>query len=247
MKNKLKLKKNKSPQKNFQKLITVLFYTIIIGLILSLITIKYFSQKIKPSLTKYAISETKRLTTQIINNTLTSKNLYKEEYQNILEIEKDQNNLITAINFNTPNVNKIIEKATNQIQYNIKQLEQGNIEKIDKYLISQIDYQKIKNGIVYYIPSGNITGAFLTSNIGPQIPIKFSMSGDVKTSIDSQVKEYGINNALIEVNLIVSVDMLVNMPFVSQTVTVTNQIPIIMKIIQGTIPDYYLTSNSSQK
>ena len=63
------------------------------------------------------------------------------------------------------------------------------------------------------------------------------------SKIDSNVKEYGINNAMIEVKIKVSVTMIINMPFVSKEVNVNTEVPIIMKIIQGTIPEYYLGNN----
>lgn len=245
---KINSNKNSQPIKNsklnrLKKISNIFFYIIIIGFISSILLISYFSKKIQPSLTKYAVSETKRITTLIINNSIDNNSSKVIDYESILEIERDNNNEIKMIDFNTNKVNEILENINNQIQYNIKQVELGNLDNLDDYMkgVSEIDYEKIEDGIVYYIPFGNISGNILTNNLGPKIPIKFGMSGDVVSSIKSDIKEYGINNAMIEVDVLVTVTMIINMPFVSKSVKVDSSIPITMKIIQGTIPDYYLS------
>ena len=63
--------------------------------------------------------------------------------------------------------------------------------------------------------------------------------GDVVSNLETNVKEYGINNALIEIGVSVSVNSLVNLPFVSKKITVSTVIPLSLKLIQGNIPSYY--------
>ena len=50
-----------------------------------------------------------------------------------------------------------------------------------------------------------------------------------------------------KVKIKVKVTMQINMPFVSKETTVKTSVPIVMKIIQGTIPDYYLKNDSLNK
>lgn len=221
------------------KLKNILIHLIIISIILSLVLIKYYTTKIEPSITKYAESETKRIITLIINNSIHdyTKNNIKQE--NIFTV--DNNNNISTINLNTEELNKITDSINIIIGKNIKLVEDGKIDKLNLDLkgVSEIEYEQIKGGVIYYIPIGNINNSFLTNNIYPQIPIKFSMSGDVISKITSSIKEYGINNALIEIKVNVKVSLLINMPFVTKETTVSTSIPIIMKIIQGNIPEYY--------
>lgn len=232
-----------------KKLKNITIFIFIIGLIASLILIKYFSNKIEPSLTKYAESETKRIITLIINNSIRNQISNQIDTSSIIITKTDDNQNITTIDFNTQNVNKILSLITSTIEKNLKLVETGNVNKLNVDLteVSDIDYQQIKGGIVYSIPVGNVNNSFLLNNIYPQIPIKFTMSGDVISNIDSQVKEYGINNALIEVNAKVSVSMLISMPFVTKEINVNTSIPLIMKIIQGNIPDYYTGTISPSK
>lgn len=227
--------------KDIKKLKNIILFIFIIGIIFALILIKYFSNKIEPSLTKYVESETKRIITIIINNSIRTQISKQIDSNSILITEKDDDQNITTIDFDTQNVNKISSIITSTIEKNLKLVENGNIDElnIDLNEVSDIDYQQLKDGIVYYIPVGNINGSFLINNIYPEIPIKFTMSGDVVSNIESEIKEYGINNALIEVKAKVSVSMIISMPFVTKEISVQTSIPLIMKIIQGNIPDYY--------
>lgn len=237
--------KGDSKSKKDLKIINICIYVFILTLIISLILINHFSKKIRPALLKYAKTETTRITTLIINNSLDTTNDNLINYDSLLELEKDSNNEIKTVTLNTEKVNRLLDIINNRIQYNIRQVEKGNLEQIDKYFknVSEIDYERIKNGIVYYIPMGNITGNIFMNNIGPKIPIKFAMSGNVMSNIKSSIKEYGLNNAMIEVDIEVSVSMSINMPFVTEEIKVENSVPIIMKIIQGEIPKYYLGTN----
>lgn len=230
--------------KKISKLVTIMLYILGIAIILSFVVIKYFSHKIEQPLTKYATSEVRRISTLVINDSI-NKDITTMNLDNIFTTTKNKNNEIVTIDLNTNNINKILNSVNKTIQSNLKKVAAGKINDLDNYFedFSDIDYEEIQNGIVYYIAAGNLSGNILTNNIGPKIPIKFEMSGDVVSTIDSQIKEYGINNAMIEIKIKVSVTMLVNIPFVSKEVKVNTSTPLIMKIIQGTIPEYYLGSN----
>jgi sporulation protein YunB len=233
--------------KKLSKLTTIILYLLVISIILSLFLIKSFSTKIKPSLIKYGEVETKRIITLIINDSISK---FSQEHQNIntiLNIEKDSENKIKTIDFNPQKVTKIQNSINKNIEKNLIAIEKGELNNININInrVSDIEYEEIKKGLIYYIPMGNITGSLLTNNIGPKIPIKFSTTGDITSNIESKVKEYGINNALIEVNIKVSVTMIISMPFISKEVTVTNKIPLFIKIIQGELPNYYLSNNNS--
>ena len=223
--------------KKIKRTLTILLYIFLISLIISIITIKYFSNKIKPSINRYVSQELERIITLIINDTINN---------DLTDIDTNSffitNN--NSIDLNNKNINNVQRKINNHIEKNIRLVSSGKIDKIDKYFntMSDIDYETIQNGIVYYITAGNISNNIFTNNLGPKIPIKFSMSGDSISNINSKVKEYGINNALIEIRINIKVNMIIYMPYVTKKVTVKTTIPIATRIIQGTIPQYYIKS-----
>ncbi len=89
------------------------------------------------------------------------------------------------------------------------------------------------------MPSGIVTNNALLSNLGPKIPVKFELVGDVISNIDTKITNYGINNAMIEISVNVQLNEQIILPFISKRISYTTNIPIAIKLIQGTIPNYY--------
>ena len=75
--------------------------------------------------------------------------------------------------------------------------------------------------------------------IGPKIPIKLKMVGNVTSGITTEVEEYGINNSLITISMEVCVEIQVVLPLTTDYVSITNYIPLAIKLIQGKVPVYY--------
>ena len=229
--------------KKLPKLVTIMLYIVGITFILSLIIIRYFSSKLEPALKYYLSTEVKRVLSLVINDTIsnTTNNI---DINNIIVTNNNSN----TIDINTKYVNQILSNINKDIEKNLRLIEAGKINNLKKYFssLSDIDYEELKGGVIYYISSGNISGNILTNNIGPKIPIKFAMAGHVTSKIDSNIREYGINNALLEINVNVSVNMNVNIPFVTKEVKVETSMPLIIKVVEGEIPDYYLTNNKNK-
>ena len=79
------------------------------------------------------------------------------------------------------------------------------------------------------------------------MPIKFKMVGNISNNLRTEVKNYGINNALIEIRISIKLVEQVILPLTTDKIEIQNSVPIALKLIQGTVPNYYLNgiSNSS--
>ena len=71
------------------------------------------------------------------------------------------------------------------------------------------------------------------------------MDGSVITSIDTNVKSYGYNSALIEISIRIEANTEVVLPFKTKKDKVVNIIPISIKIVQGNVTSF-LTDNISK-
>lgn len=220
-------------------LITILIF---LSLSVSFFFIIYLSKKINPIFMSYAESETRKLMTLVINKSLTKELTLKDEIDNIYHITKSNNEDIQIIDFDSKEVTKFLNNITNLIQNNLKAIEEGNVDLIDleENTLDKYDKDLLKKGIIYEIPILAATNSSLLSNIGPRIPVRFYLIGDVTSNVETEVKEYGINNALVKLSIRINVSGRVNLPFVSENVTVDMVIPVSMKIIQGKIPEFYL-------
>ena len=100
-------------------------------------------------------------------------------------------------------------------------------------------FKDIKHGVVCELPMGVLLSNALFSNSGPVIPIKFNFIGQVSTNLETKIKNYGINNAYIEVNIHIKLNEVITMPMQTRKINVETDVPIAMKIIQGNLPIYY--------
>ena len=90
---------------------------IIVSLIISLVTIimlNLFAKKTQNLLIKYANNQTNIKMNNVIDNTIRNI-LNLEEYNNIIEIEKNEKEEITNINFNNSKINKLLTKSSANI------------------------------------------------------------------------------------------------------------------------------------
>lgn len=218
-----------------------LIVIIIVSIFCSFMLIKYFSKNISPFFMTYAEDEIKRMTNLIINYSINNEIVEMFNDEDIFEIVKNNDDEIQLISYNAKYVNVLLNDISMIIQNNLSAIENGELRGLDLLVGSLDDYdlELLKEGIICEIPFGAFSGSSLLSNIGPKLPVKFNLLGEVDSSINTSVKEYGINNALLEVSIEINVNVRVNLPFISNKITISSNLPISMKIIQGNIPNFY--------
>lgn len=195
----------------------------------------------------YAESETRKLTILVINKAIT-KQMSDSWANDIFEVVYNDKGEIILIDFNSQNTAKILSTMTSLIELNLRAIEEGKIDMLElpNNSLESYDMDLLEKGIITYIPFGIATGSSLLFNLGPKIPVKLSLLGDVITGFSTDVTEYGINNALIKLMIDVKVDTRIILPIISEEITINANIPIAMKVVQGKIPDYYMNGFTSR-
>lgn len=211
-----------------KKLIKFFLILIIILIPINLI-LNYINKKISPKLTNYAELEIRKISNLIITKSITKESLEKININDIFIINKNNNNEILTVDLDTIKINNLIREATINIEENLKQLELGNIN----------EYNELKKGVVLEIPLGQIYNNFLLNSRGPKIPVKLKIIGDMEMETKTKVTNYGINSALIEISLETRIKEKVILPITSKEIQVTQSTPIAIKLVQGTVPNYY--------
>lgn len=229
---KMKLKKHIEISKS-DKIIII----IAIVFFFTFIRIKTFSVKSNTILLNYAKNQSTKIATTIINTSL--KEVIDDEFDDIMKIRNDDNGTILGIDFDSKKSNELNYKINENILSNIKLFETGQINNLNLEYLDNTDYiYKVPIGIIYDIP--------ILVDITAKVPFKISLLSNVESSVSTQVKEYGINNSLIEICINVILNVQIILPFSSETVKINKKIPIDSKIVQGKIPQYYggLLSNA---
>ncbi|MDD2435405.1 MAG: sporulation protein YunB [Bacilli bacterium] len=249
MKKKMSLRKkillNNSKNRNINKIL-IIFILVFITIV---IVFNYINHKISPILLNYAEVETKKIASLIISKAINQEVSESLDVDKLFIISKDDKGEISTIDFDPVIVNKFLLQAINTVQTNLKNLENGNIDEINlgENVLLNYDQENLKKGVFFEMPMGVVFNNVLLANVGPKIPVRFRLIGDIIANIESKVTNYGINNALIEVTIKLVLNERVILPVTSKSITVFVNIPIALKIIQGTVPNYYFNglNNSS--
>lgn len=243
----MKLRSYKTIRNLKLKRSNIVVIIILLVIIAVFICFRIINKKIKPVLLNIAESETKKLATLVINDAIGKQLASDLTIDNLFEMTTDKNGNITSIDFNSVIVNKVLTTTTSTAILNIKYIEEGKVELLDlpDSVMISYDEKDLKKGIIYSIPSGAIFGNTILANVGPKIPVRLNLIGSVTSGMNTKITNYGINNALIEVYVDLSVDLEVILPLMTDRIVVKTSIPVAIKLVQGNIPEYYSNALSS--
>jgi len=206
----MKLKKKKS----IKNKLLIIFLLIIM---FSILLIYYLSNKVMPTILITSKNIVKETGMNIISENVSDRIITILDKEELFKIERDINGNIESIDYNTKVVNVIL-KEVSIISYN-------NFKK----------YEKEKDGIVTYVPLFSGSKNIFFSNLGPKVPIKLILDGNVITSLQTDVKEYGYNSALIEISVRIEANTEVILPFKTTNEKIVNIVPISIKIVEGDV------------
>lgn len=231
---KFKLKKKKNNKK-----LSLLFFILFLSCCISYYLALNISKKITPVLIDVAYVKLTKYSTLIVNSAVDE--LLEEDYEldDLFTVVKNKNDEIQMIDFDSVKVNSLINKASNSAYKTIKLLEEGNIDKIIDKDLEEEEINNLNKGIIMKLPIGSFLSSSLFSNIGPMIPVRFHYIGDVNSNIETKVTEYGVNNALIEIDMVLELTTQIYLPFQTEVKSIECRVPIIIKMINGTVPNYY--------
>ena len=192
---------------------------IILGIIMAIVVINYFSYKFNEVVMPIAEAKTRKYITETINSSADDIKFDND----LFVIEKSNDNEIKMITYNSYEATQLINVITHNIEDNLDKLENDD----EMYVIGEI-------------PFGVVFNNALLRNLGPKIKVRIDIVGDVLSELETEVKPYGINNALVEVRVKLYANAKVVLPLVSKDINITNIIPISINIVNGSIPEAYI-------
>lgn len=231
---KIRLKSKKSIKVSTK--IAILIVALFLAIILFL---SYAGRNILPVIMKQAKIDSKKMAIAIIKNSVNDEVLGVLEEDDMFHVIQNNSGEIQSIDFNPVIINRVLNKTTSIVSENLKKIEIGKIDDITFINNDDYDIKKLKNGVISEVPLGIITNNVLLSNLGPKIPVKINLIGNVVSSIETSVSNYGLNSAMIKIYAKVEVTEEVIIPFTTESVQVVNKIPLAIKIVQGQVPEYY--------
>lgn len=231
--NRVKLKKKKNKSTSTVSIIIILVITV------TILLLNHFSNKAYPMIMKVAEEEGKKMAVLTIKNSVNDEILNILNESELFSVIQDNSGQIQEVNYNSVIINKVLSKTTSVVSNNLKKIEKGEVNDLSFIDKQEYDINDLKNGVIANIPVGVVTNNILLNNIGPRIPVKINLVGNVVSSIDTDISNYGLNSALVKINAKVEVTEAIILPFKTKKIKIVNNVPLSIKIIQGKVPDYY--------
>lgn len=221
-----------------KKKIYIFFSLLILSFFTALYLTSIAGKGLEKVIINYATVETERIANVILNDvTFIDEDLIEDD---LFEISRDNDGNIELINFDTKATNKLLKEINEKAMKRLTAIEKGNtkdLELSDSLKGTRLTF--LDDGVVCDIPIGSLFHNGLIVNLTTSIPIRFSFIGTVSSNIVTNVKEYGFNNALVEVGIEVTIKEKITMPHSTKSVPITTKVNLTTQLIQGSVPDYY--------
>lgn len=218
----------------------VLFFIISVSS-LTMFLFLAFNKKVSPKLSHVANLEFTKVIQSIASN---YESILDVPLDNLFVVNLNQKNEILTVDYKMEEIYKISKEVTNTLLTNINNASQNEYS---RYLKNDLNYHQ-NNTILLMMPMGIVSNYVFLNNLGPRLPVVFHFVNSVFTNVKTKMTNYGINNALVEIYLEVSLNYELITPVEFQNQNLNFTIMLGAKIINGTVPNWYgneLITNSS--
>lgn len=175
-----------------------------------------FKKNIEPTLKALCESNAKSIAI-ITTNKAVYEFIKDIKYEDLINIQKDENNRITSLSANVIKMNNISTNVITKID-----------EELTKQAVSEI-----------ILPIGSILGTNIAGGYGPKINVKTVPTGSVDVKFKSDFISTGINQTKHSIVLEVSTSVMILAPLYTSTQNFVNSIVIAETVIVGDIPSSY--------
>ena len=193
-----------------------------------------YNKKVSPKIIDVAEAKINKFIKSFLSNNISHDILDQESLENILIINKNNEDEILYVDFNLDKAYIVLEKVSKELNHLISDLEQGKFADIKDNNI-----KVNKNGLILEYPLFMSSNYALLSNLGPKIYIKVNFIGTMLTNIKSKITEYGINNALVELYVTIEVSQELISPVTDNEISLEYDVLIASQVINGTVPEFY--------
>ncbi|HLR67889.1 sporulation protein YunB [Virgibacillus alimentarius] len=233
----IKKKRTPPPVKNILMVTLILFILLLFG------SMHIINNGIKPTLMEVAEVKTTEFATRGINSAVK----FAEEYtfEDLTETTTDNEGNVSFIGWDSSVVNKINRAATDRVEEFFHSMNRGEPPDYEDPLDEPemygdtVDELVERDPTVVEIPIGQATGNTILANLGPKIPVNLELVGNVQTDIVEQREEFGINNVLVTLYVIVEAEVQIVIPFTTEVTSIDTKILIDKHLVMGDVPEFY--------
>lgn len=201
---------------------------IIVSLLVFLLLLSF---QIQPTIQKIAKKEMDHFIQLVINHVSFISDIDESK---LFESSED------SLQFNMVYINSISSDYIMNLEDILLKIQEGEYDSSDESIYNQYLKTISQNqGIVASIPLGSVTENIFFENIGPRLHVKYKTKSLVSSQIQKNVKSYGINHILVTIDLTVTIELQILIPFQNDNYKKQFQVPLVFKIIEGEVPSWY--------
>jgi sporulation protein YunB len=225
--------------------VTLILVSLLLMVFLSIYVI---NMRLMPTYLDYAEVQTQKVASYVVSKAINSKTSSVLDVNDVIVDLPTQSDDMITTKFNTQIINQVRAETTSLVKEYLEQAENGDLSNLPNLENVEYDVGKMEagDGIVFFVPLSQALNIPIIGNLGPKIPIRFHIIGNVQSDIESSIEEFGINNAKVEVNLMIQVNVQIIIPFASKSASVQQVIPIAMGLVRGTVPHIYSAGEGAQ-
>lgn len=211
-------------------------YVFITIIIIITIIIQIISINITPTLKMIANKEINRFCQMAINNTPFPGTI---DQKKLIKINRTGDE-ITTINFNTNYASNMGSKMVDKLEELFVSIEEGTYKKTNNSFYQRKFKQMSDNGgVVASIPIGALSKNPFLSNYGPKLKLKYATISAITSSVEKEIKSYGVNHIIISLSIVIKIKMMVLLPFYNMEFNKSYDYPLMMEVIEGKVPNWY--------
>ena len=195
---------------------------LLVFLVAVLGSVIYYNRSVSPLVKELAESEIKKKTVDAVVNGALKLKVYEVFYGDFYEYEKNNEGEIVLVRSNTASINAMNVYAQKEIQNSINSLKNDKIS----------------------IPAGAFTGSSWLADKGNGVELNVLPIGAVETKLNSYFYHEGLNQTIHRLVLKVTTNVKIIVPVKAEDVSVSLEFLLAEDLIQGRVPDSYVTGIS---
>ena len=218
-------------------------------LIAILLFFYFVNQRLTPIYLQYAEVQTEKIASHVISEAITERISNVLDVNDIIQHVPTENSDQVTVKYNTEVINRILADVRTTVDENIEEIENGNIDilPLEEDIEYDAEQMQAQGGVVFFVSLWQITNMPLLGNLGPKIPIRFHIIGDAQADVFPYIEEFGINNAYVEVNIKLKVQVKIIVPLATKIAVVEQTIPVAIGLVQGPVPQVFSNGDSNSK
>lgn len=202
---------------------SIFWITMILLFIVTMQSSIFIDQRLKEPILHVAQIRVKQIATDAINEAIASQITDYHDLDRLIDWRTNDRGDVTGFMLNYAEHMRITSQVVRIVQETLKE----------------------HVHITEHVPVGQALNSAILSTFGPTVPIRFESAGAPRVELGTKREDAGINMILVTVFIRVTTEVMIYIPFDTDTEVVSTEIPISYILVKGDVPMYFFDANGN--